>query len=299
MVQVPFSSSPRDLRQMAQVRKENAEQRRSVLSLSLPACSYRTALSIQDLYQVTGSVQRQAKSTNIFGRTQHKTLLSFVVCSCRMRLANVAAKMIAAIVTTLGGASGIMGVAGTLTFDSLAQIAVALIPILAAGDIITDAGCGVGELLLKLSFLLPPLLNVALNGFDIDPAKTQKAKDVQGVLWKQVCLHTDKEVNGHAALNLPWKIEYKHSSVVGMGQLSCTMIVTFWEGWCTFDKIALGVLCQKNQNLRHAVIIQRHCRQPETLITAHKFPPMQLSSHFPVKMAGKGQQFHAYIFVRA
>ena len=156
MVQVPFSSSPRDLRQMAQVRKEDAEQRRSILSLSLPACSYHTALRIQDLYQVTGSVQRQVKSTSIFGRTQHKMLLSFAVCPCRMRLAEVAATMIAVTVTKLGGASGTMGVAGTLTFDSLAQIAVALIPFLAAGDIITDAGCGVGELLLKISFLLPP-----------------------------------------------------------------------------------------------------------------------------------------------
>ena len=208
----------------------------------------------------------------------------------------IAAKMVAQVTNSVAGGGGLVGISGTLTADSILVLAHFLLSLLMPGDEITDAGCGVGELLIKLALILGSL-DVKLNGFEMDGLKVDKAKDVIHLLYGKLLVHRHPDMQalaeGHYA---PSNIDYTHASVAAIRRLTSTMLISFWEGWAPEDKQKLGSLCRANPHLRHLILIQRHSADPESLLLNYNFPHLALQQAVLVRMAVSGQQFHAYIF---
>ena len=189
------------------------------------------------------------------------------------------------------------GISGTLTPSSCIELAdgIWIYSVLVVDKwpcTIMDAGSGVGQLLLRLSFLLAPS-KYQLKGFEIDSIKEQKSQDIQVLITTRMLTHQE--------LVIQWIAEnanscsFQHASVAAVGKLDAHIVISFWEGWSPKDKHCLGMACSGG-SVRLVVIIQRHVRDTNSLMVDNGFPRSWLLHNHEVKLQGSNQVFHAFYF---
>jgi hypothetical protein len=191
--------------------------------------------------------------------------------------------------------TGIMGLAGSLTPTSMADIFNAMR--LTSDSILLDAGAGIGRPLVQaaVTYRLP----VAL-GYEFDPIKVQKS-----IPFIDRCLNT----LAPDALTAPIGTDASSHVAVFLGDIATPMgrrspktpithVFSFWEGLTQDARKGVARICQELPMLESVAVVQRAIRgDPVLMMRRYGFPQtLTLIASFPVTSVGSGRQYTAYVY---
>lgn len=187
----------------------------------------------------------------------------------------------------LGGGEGVEGMYGSITGGGMTKIIDCLMSKAGLCDASTlvDVGAGIGRPLLHA--LCDPGVARAV-GIEFDKVKVMKA-DAFG----------PRVLAGMGLTTVPAPVIHC-SSVETVPALDATHAYSFWEGMTVGARMAFGRLFVKSESLCTVAIVQRSMRsvEPISVMADLGFGPLILVGSFPVKMAGSGRSFVAYLFTK-
>lgn len=193
----------------------------------------------------------------------------------------------------VGGGEGIEGIYGTLTQTGCQRVMDTMHELcgLQENSILVDIGAGLGRPLLHALF--SPGVRKAY-GVEVDTVKCAKA----AVFCQQTLLEMAQRQCSSTVRQAPEIVQGNIEEATTLDP--CTHAFSFWEGIPVSARLAFGRLFSKSTTLRSVVVIQRSMRKedPTDVMLDYGFGALTLTSTFPVKMSGRGAQFHAYIFLR-
>ncbi|KAK9867052.1 hypothetical protein WJX84_008430 [Apatococcus fuscideae] len=193
--------------------------------------------------------------------------------------------------SNLGGGEGLEGIYGTLTRHYMQLVLESLSAHcgLVASSSLIDVGSGLGR----------PLMHAcvshgltACHGIEIDFIKCAKANAFVALSAQRL-----KSKLAGPAITLP---SIQCCAIEEVPELTASHVFSFWEGIPTEARCALGRLVAASPAVQGVAVCQRAMRggHPEQVMEEMGFRQLKLVETFPVSMAGRGQRFVAYIFVR-
>ena len=193
----------------------------------------------------------------------------------------------------LGGDSGILGLAGSLTPSSMALIFDAMR--LTSDSVLLDAGAGIGRPLVQAvaTYRLP-----VASGYEFDPIKVQKSRPFIERCLRELCpdaltARPGTDASSHAAV-------FKQDlTTMRSHNRTITHVFSFWEGIAPDGRKGLARICCGFPALESVAVVQRAMRgaDPVEVMRRYGFPSaLRLVASFPVTSVGIGRQYTAYVF---